>query len=68
MKKLLFAFCFVFGFAPTVGYAAEATTGRILIEVQRQLAEVNKKLDLTLEGQKRLSEEHSQIKKWIHKR
>jgi len=68
MGKIIISFLFFLSFAPALSYAGEAATERVLLAVQQRLTEVNRKVDLILEGQKRLSIEHSQIKKWIHKR
>jgi len=68
MGKLIIGLLFLMSAAPTLSYAGDAGTERVLLAVQQQLTEVNKKLDLVLDGQKRLSIEHAQIKKWIHKR
>jgi len=68
MGKLIIGLLFFMSVAPALSYAGASETEQALQVVQQQLIETNKKLDLLLVGQKRLSIEHSQIKKWVHKR
>jgi len=72
MRKLIIAAFLILGVGPAIGYAADVGTDaraeKTLVVVKRQLGEINKKLDLILKGQNTLYREHSEIKKWIHRR